>query len=136
MQRLKDQLIRHEALVLKPYKDSVGKWTIGVGRNLTDNGITADEALYLLDNDIKAVLNDLDREFPWWRRMNATRRDVLANMCFNLGITRLKGFKKALSAMQRRKWAETKREMLDSRWAVQVGSRAQELASQMETGRE
>lgn len=49
---LKDMLIRHEGLKLKPYRDTVGKLTIGAGRNLNDLGISEREAMFLLDNDI------------------------------------------------------------------------------------
>ena len=132
LQVLKEQLVRHEGLRLKPYRDTVGVLTIGVGRNLDDVGIREDEAMVLLDHDILGVLDDLDREFPWWRHLSETRQLVLADMCFNLGIGRLKGFRKALQAMQEGRWADAAREMLDSRWAAQVGSRAVNLAEMME----
>ena len=134
LQALKEQLVRHEGLRLKPYRDSVGKLTIGVGRNLDDVGIREDEAMLMLDHDILGVLDDLDRECPWWRHLSETRQLVLADMCFNLGIGRLKGFRKALGAMQEGRWADAAREMLDSRWAAQVGARAVNLAEMMEVG--
>lgn len=131
---LKAQLVEHEGVVLKPYKDTVGKLTIGVGRNLDDVGISRNEALILLDNDIDRVMEDLNRALPWWHRMSPVRQQVLADMCFNLGIVRLQGFRKALEAMRAGAWHEAAAQMLDSKWAKQVGNRATKLADMMRTG--
>jgi lysozyme len=133
IQILKAQLVRHEALRLKPYKDTEGILTIGVGRNL-EKGITEAEAMVLLDNDIISVFDDLDRYCPWWRRMSEARQLVLADMCFNLGIRRLMGFMKTLSAMQSGRYEIAAVEMLDSLWARQVGKRAQTLSKMMKEG--
>ena len=73
-EKLKLQLIKHEGLRLKPYRDSVGILSIGVGRNLDDVGISEDEAMVLLGNDIIGVFDDLDRECQWWRQMSETRQ--------------------------------------------------------------
>ena len=131
LQELKAQLVRHEGMVLKVYRDSLGIPTIGVGRNLQDVGVTEAEALMLLDHDILGVLDDLDRECPWWRQMSEERQIVLADMCFNLGISRLLGFKNTLAAMQEGRWDDAAKEMLDSKWAKQVGKRAITLADMM-----
>ena len=132
--KIKDQLIRHEGLRLKPYRDTVGKLTIGVGRNLDDIGISKEEALCLLENDLKRVERDLDRAVPYWKDYGDVRAAVLVNMCFNLGITRLLGFRKFLAAFHRGDFQTAANEMLDSKWAIQVGHRAVELANQMRTG--
>jgi lysozyme len=79
------QLVRHEGLRLKPYADTVGKITIGVGRNLTDNGISELEAEGLCIRDMADVDNDLDRNIAWWREMTPDRQMVFVDMCFNLG---------------------------------------------------
>lgn len=134
IRRLKQVLIRHEGLRLKPYKDTVGKLTIGVGRNLDDNGITEEEALFMLHNDISKIVQELDREFPWWRELDNVRQEVLVNMAFNLGIPKLKTFKKFLKALENRDYKTAAKEMLDSKWAKQVGRRAEELAYAMEHG--
>ena len=128
---LTQQLIRHEKLLLKPYKDTVGKFTIGVGRNLDDVGISEAEAMFMLEADIASVCSDLDRVFPWWREMSENRQLVIADMCFNLGINRLQGFKKALAAMKEGRYADAATEMLDSTWAKQVGRRSDTLAEMM-----
>ena len=126
--KIVEQLIRHEGLKLKVYKCPSGKLTIGIGRNLEDRGITKEEALYLLYNDIDACIIDLYREVQWIRDLDGGKQEVLVNMCFNLGIDGLLKFKKFLSALESGNLKEAKQEMLDSRWAVQVGNRAIELA--------
>src|SRR5580765_6037026 len=82
---LEDQLIRDEGLRLKPYTDTVGKTTIGVGRNLTDVGISKDEALLLLNNDLDAAIADLSR-FPWFVALDAVRQRAVVDLRFNLGM--------------------------------------------------
>ncbi len=131
---LRDQLIRHERLRLKPYKDTVGKLTIGVGRNLDDTGISKAEAMLLLDNDIQAATDELNIALPWTANLDWPRRSVLINMTFNMGMTRLLGFQLTLIAIQDGQWQKAHDHMLASKWARQVGPRAIELARIMLTG--
>ncbi|MDP3703688.1 MAG: lysozyme, partial [Candidatus Omnitrophota bacterium] len=95
---LERQLIAHEGLRLKPYTDTVGKLTIGVGRNLTDKGITKAEALYLLERDIEECIADLVT-FPWFGRLDSVRQRVMIDMRFNLGPSRLRKFRRTLAAV-------------------------------------
>lgn len=127
-------LRRDEGERLKPYKDTVGKLTIGVGRNLDDVGLSADESAYLLSNDIKRVYSDLDRSLPWWRSMSVNRQRVLANMCFNLGLGKLLGFKNTLAFMKAGQYEKAASGMLNSLWATQVKGRADRLAALMRQG--
>ena len=131
---LREQLILDEGLRLKPYKDTTGKITIGVGRNLSDVGISMHEAMLLLDNDVEAVEDDLDQRLPWWRGLSEARQLVLANMCFNLGIGRLTGFQNTLAAIKSEDYAAAADGMLASKWAGQVGKRAHRLAKMMREG--
>ena len=131
---LLEDLMRDEGVVLKPYRDSVGKITIGVGRNLEDVGITQSEAIYLLTNDLAGVEKDLDRNAAWWRDMSVGRQRALANMCFNLGWPRLKEFRMMLAAMESEDWEAAATEALDSRWAKQVGERANRVAELIRNG--
>lgn len=132
--KLRDMLIRHEGLRRKPYRDTVGKLTIGVGRNLDDVGITRDEALILLDHDIAKVRREVKRAFAWFPRLNAARQNVVLNMVFNLGLPRFRRFRKTIAAIKDRRWDDAADEMLDSKWARQVKGRARELARIMRRG--
>ena len=128
------ELSRDEDVRTKPYKDSVGKLTIGVGRNLDDKGLSKAEINILLNNDINDSEADLDRTFPWWRQLNDNRQRVLLNRCFNLGIKRLAGFRSMLRDVQNGLYDQAAVEMLDSLWARQVGGRAVRLAKMMKNG--
>jgi lysozyme len=128
-------LIRHEGLRLKPYRDTRNKLTIGVGRNLDDAGITREEALMLLNNDIATVRREVAHAFQWVSRLNPVRKDVILNMVFNLGLPRFRRFKNTIAAIKAEDWEKAAREMLDSLWAKQVGRRAKELAAMMKRGK-
>lgn len=131
---LLDQLKRDEGLRLTPYKDSVGKLTIGYGRNLDDVGISTEEANVLLLNDIERATNDLSKHLPWIASMDPARQGVLLNMAFNMGIAGLLGFRKFLAYVQDMSYTDASEEMLKSKWAEQVGARAHRLSLQMRSG--
>ena len=133
-QRLAEQLKVHEGLRLKPYKDTVGKWTIGIGRNLEDKGITEQEALFMLNNDVDYFYTKLDKRLTWFKHLDDARQNVLVNMAFNLGVSGLLTFKNTLRLISFNRYEEAAEEMLNSKWANQVGYRAEELAEQMRTG--
>lgn len=113
---------------LKPYIDTVGKITIGVGRNLSDVGISTTESEVMLQNDIDIVLAELNLYFGWVADHPESIQRALANMLFNMGIVKLQGFKNFLAFLQARKYLEASEEMLHSKWATQVGSRAYRLS--------
>jgi lysozyme len=140
---------------LQAYFDTVGKCTIGVGRNLDGvglsvaecqfigkdlaavkkDGITYGDALMLLGHDIDRTIADLDKHWPWWRSMNGPRQRVIANLCFNMGAATLGQFVNTLKAMKEQRWHDAAAGMLKSKWAGQVGDRAVRLAKTMELGR-
>lgn len=134
MEQIVKQLRRDEGVVLRPYKDTVGKVTIGVGRNLDDVGISNVEADLLLKNDLTRTMADLDKHLAWWVTIDEARRGVLLNMAFNMGIHGLLGFKNTLKAVQDGRYADAAVGMLQSKWADQVGPRATRLATQMRDG--
>lgn len=123
----------HEGLRLKPYECTAGKLSIGYGRNLDDNGISEVEANALLDNDLDSVCLRLESQ-DFWPSLCAARQAVLMDMCFNLGWPRLSGFRKMLGYVRLADYQAASREMLDSKWARQVGGRAEKLAKIMRTG--
>ena len=133
-QKLAEQLEKHEGLKLKPYLDTVGKLTLGIGRNLEDKGITRDEAFVMLNNDVDYFYKKLDAELPFFKTLNDARQNVLVNMAFNLGVYGLLSFKMTLRLIEYGDFENASNEMLDSKWALQVGSRAIELSKQLRTG--
>lgn len=128
---------RDEGFRRSVYQDSLGYWTIGIGRMVDKRkggGITRDEAVYLLTNDLKRTDAELDKAYPWWRSMSGPRQAVLRNMCFNMGLATLSQFKNTLAAMKAGNYRKAAAGMLASKWAGQVGARAVRLAKIMETG--
>jgi len=134
MTALEDQLIDHEGLELKPYQCTAEKLTIGVGRNIEDRGITEDEARYLLKNDIKIVEDELLEKKPVVAGLDAVRQRVLVDMGFNLGIPTLLKFQNMWTAIEEEDFETAAEEAMDSRWAKQVGRRAERLCQAMATG--
>ena len=132
--KLRALLIKHEGLRLKPYTDTVGKLTIGIGRNLDDRGITNDEAFYLFFNDVDIAVLDLMRIFPDFSGWTENRRNALIDMMFNIGNTRFLGFKKMIAAIKVDDWTTAANEMRHSKWAEQLPSRVAELADMCEEG--
>lgn len=131
---LVDQLVRDEGMRLHPYTDTRGKMTIGVGRNLTDDGISEPEAEMLLSNDIAIASSRLEEVFPWTNGLDDVRRGALINMTFNMGIGGLAEFRNFLECLKAGDYKLARDQMLDSKWATEVGSRAHRLAIQIETG--
>ena len=133
-EQLIEQLVDHEGLELNVYKDSLGIETIGIGRNLVDRGITKEEAYYLCNNDINIVELELVAEFPIVSDLDAVRQRVVIDMAFNIGVPRLTGFKKMWAAIHCGDYEEAALEMMDSKWARQVGRRAERLSDMMRKG--
>ena len=126
-------LIADEGLKLKPYTDTVGKLTIGVGRNLNDEGITEQEALYLLNNDIQRIEKEL-APLPNFSRLSGPRQRVILEMAFNMGFGGVMEFKQMWQAIQNQDWDGAANAMRDSLWAKEGGQRAVRLATSMRTG--
>lgn len=126
---------RHEGLELKPYRCPAGRLTIGYGRNLDDVGIDEQEAENMLVRDMMKVVKGLRENIPGFDELTSARQAVLIDMAYNLGLEGLLKFKRMLGHVVTFEWAQAAEEMLNSKWARQVGSRANRLATMMETGR-
>lgn len=127
---LRDMIIRHEGIRLKPYRDSLGVLTIGVGRNL-EKGLSEEEVFFLLNNDITNVKYEVNKNFPWVLGLDEARMNVIYNMCFQLGINRLSLFRKMLSACRDGDYETAANEMINSMWHKQTPKRCEELATIM-----
>jgi lysozyme len=132
---LEIQLIKHEGMRLLPYHCTAGKLTIGVGRNLEESGISRDEAVLLLRNDIERFATALDKRFPWFRSLSEIRQRALIDMSF-MGMGKVLEFKRMLAALEAFDYATAAAEMLASKWASQVGTRARTLATLLRDDRD
>jgi len=127
-----DLLKKHEGLRLTPYKDSVGLLTVGYG-HLLDQPITQQQADLYLDEDYENAMHDCER-LSWFDDLDEARAGVVVNMVFNLGLAGFRGFKKTIHLIEMGMYEDAADEMKDSRWADQVGTRADELSEIMRTG--
>lgn len=121
--RLVDQLIVHEGCELSAYQDSLGYWTIGIGRLIDKRrggGITHEEAIYLLSNDITRALQDA-RTFPFFEQLSEVRQNALVELTFSMGLPTLRQFRRMLAALSARNYDKAAVELKDSRWFEQVG---------------
>ena len=140
MNKIESLIAKHEGLSLKPYRDTVGKLSIGYGRNLDDNGISKHEAELMLVRDIESAYTDLF-QFEWFAGLDEVREAVIVNMVFNLGINRFKGFENTILFLEKGLYVAASEEMLKgsgpggkSKWYHQVGNRAAELSEMLKTG--
>lgn len=135
-EKLRDQLIRDEGYKPSAYTDSLGYTTVGVGHliDARKGGRLPDSIIQdLLDYDIRDTIGKLFVALPWISQLSTVRQSVLVNMAFNMGVDGLLEFKHMLEALQAGNYYESANQMLNSKWATQVGSRATRLAQQMQT---
>ena len=128
VEKLTEKLKYEEGCELMPYKDTLNKLTIGIGRCLDERGITMDEAEFLLKTDISIVMTELNDSFPWWSNLSEKRQLIMCDLVFNLGMPKLKKFVKFLAAMEEEHWLNAHDELLDSNYADQVPNRAKRNA--------
>jgi lysozyme len=133
MRPIEEQLLLHDGLRLRPYRDTKGVLTIGVGRNLEAKGISREEALSLLQNDIREVTGHL-QQYEWYSKLDPIRQKVIIDMCFNLGLNGLLRFRNMIAAIEAGDYQAAADHMVNSAWYKQVGSRSRRLERMMRTG--
>ena len=134
--RLLAAIVRDEGAVINDgkhtlYKDHLGYWTIGYGKLVDPDqggGLSEDEAMYLLQNTLKDMWEELSSSLPWIEEKNEEVQEALLNMCYNLGLPRLLQFQNMLDAIESDDGVRAYAEALDSKWARQVGQRAHRIA--------
>lgn len=125
---VQDLLKRHEGVRLKPYRDTVGKLTIGAGRNLDDVGLHPNEVDVLLQNDIN-IAWDACAIYPWFLSLSDARKAACIDLMFNMGPGKFRQFTKFISAMAANNWQDAGDELVDSLWYRQVGQRGVEVVN-------
>ena len=133
---VRELIVRHESYRRTPYRCTVGKLTVGIGRNLDDVGIDLEEARYLLDRDIAACLNDL-AIYAWWAPLDRIRQRALIDMRFQLGGAGFRGFVQMIAALASNDYGAAADAALDSKYArVDSPARAATIAAMLRTGAE
>ena len=146
IEKLKEIITEHEGRRSLVYDDATGKTltkgstligypTISVGRELSGFGLSDDEMDYLLDNDIKRCIEEIERQnYSWWPGLNDARRTVIISQVFNMGLSRFRGFKRQIKALERKDFTRASEEMRSSKWYNQNTSRVESLAVWMDSG--
>ena len=134
LDKLKASLLAHEGFKSAPYTDSEGYITIGIGRNISSNPLTIDEA-WLLS---KPFMDDAIEHAPLlihnWDTIGDARQNVLIELVFAMGLPKVLKFQQMRAAVDAGDWAKASSELLDSKWAQQVHGRANDLAKQLALG--
>lgn len=143
-ERLTAQIQKSEGLRLAAYRCTAGRLTIGFGHNCdtspvpgvskVGDRITREQADDLLSKDLSAVVWEVRKALPWVTSLEAPRQAVLYDMAFNMGTRGLLGFRNTLRFIEAGDYKRAARNMLQSKWADDVGRRADRLADQMATG--
>ena len=117
-ENIKEMLIKNEGLVLQPYRCKNNFLSLGVGRNLDANGISEDEAMYLLENDIERVIASLDKNWSVFRTFPPLAQEVVIDCTFQMGITGWMNFRRTRALMEMGAWLEASEEILRSKYAT------------------
>jgi lysozyme len=131
---LRPQLVIDEGRRSKIYIDTRGKWSVGIGRNLTDKGLSTAEIDFLFGNDVAEAEREARAVFITFDQLSDARKAVVVNMAFNMGQKTLEQFHGTIAAVNGGDFEEAARDMLASRWATEVGARAVRLADAMRKG--
>ena len=126
-----DSIKKHEGFVPTVYKDSLGIDTIGYGFAIKDLFLNKDICDTILERKVSHLLEKINEKFHWYRYMPPEIQDIVAEMCYQMGVYGFSCFKKTIAYLQDKKFKEASIEMLDSRWAIQTPVRAKELSNRV-----
>lgn len=134
---LEELLVREEGFIPHAYQDHLGFWTIGYGTLIDKRrggGITKEEGMYLLRNEVARKYEELRAKIPWISKLDETRRTILQAMAFQMGVDGLLAFRRTLQAVKAGDYSIAAKGMRASKWAQQTPGRAERMAKGMETG--
>ena len=131
MSKLIDSIKKHEGYVGIVYKDSLGIDTIGYGFAIKDLELDEDVCEIILERKVKDLQDRVDNKFNWYRYMPPEIKDIVLEMCYQMGVYGFSCFKKTIAYLQDKQWEKASVEMLDSRWAQQTPNRAQEMSNRV-----
>ena len=112
----------------KVYKDTLGIDTIGYGFAIKDLVIDEDIAEMILRRKLDSLVDRVDKRFNFMSDMPIEVKDVIYEMCYQLGVTGVSKFKKTLAYLENKEFKMASKEMLDSKWARQTPNRANKLS--------
>ena len=129
------QLRRDEGVKYDIYVDSEGWLTLGVGHRLRARALSDAAVDQILRDDVAGTTAELLEAYPWAGQLSGARFGAVQNLAFNLGVAGLGTFVKFLAALRQERWKDAAAELLDSKYAEQVGDRAKRLSVQIKEDR-
>ena len=141
IEALRDQLKIDEGIVYEIYNDHLGYPTFGIGHLITEsdpeNGepvgtsVSEERCYDAFDKDVEIVLGDCKKLYDDFDDLPEEVQQIVANMMFNMGLTRLSKFRGMKAGVDSQDWGRAADEMVDSRWYNQVTTRAERLVQRM-----
>ena len=141
IEQLRKELERDEGVKYEVYLDHLGYPTFGIGHLITDDDpecgasvgtkVDSDRVQEAFETDVETVLSDCERLYVQFEHLPEEVQLIVANMMFNMGLTRLSKFKGMKRGVDARDWEAAADEMVDSRWYKQVTNRADRLVVRM-----
>ena len=126
---LLDRIKHHEGFRSKVYKCTEGYDTIGYGFAIKDLELDKDISEMILMQKLDNLMTRIGKTFVWWRSADSTVKDVVVEMCYQLGVSGFSKFKKTIDHLENKRYSKAAVEMLDSKWARQTPNRALELSN-------
>lgn len=134
-EKLKASIKRHEGLKKRAYVDTKGNITIGYGVNISSCDLSDSECELLLNNRILTATYELYRFVPWIQSLDDVRKAVMIELTYNIGIEDVLLFRKLLEALKEQNFAQAREELLNSKWANDVGiNRSHDMGHALESG--
>lgn len=137
LSKLEMSIINHEGVSPFAYFDDKGYITIGIGKNIdrqSQTGLSTDEMIYLMRHDIRECEKELVN-YDWYNNTHGARKDVLTELCYNMGLPKMKTFKKMISSLHKKDYNEAASQLINSKWTSQVGiRRATNMSYQLKSG--
>ena len=134
MEKLLESIKINEGFEPRVYKDTLGIDTIGYGFAIKDLYLDEDIAEQILEKKVNKLLKEVDSRFDWFKFMPENIKEVVVEMCYQLGVTGFSKFKKTIKLLSDRNFTKASTEMLDSLWAKQTPNRALKLSNIVKEG--
>jgi lysozyme len=128
VRNLIENIKESEGFVEHVYNDTLGIPTIGYGFAVKDLILDEDIAEQILLRKVKDLAQRVQNKFDWFNTAPDVIKEVVVEMCYQLGLSGFSKFKKTISYLERKNYLEASKEMLDSKWAKQTPNRAKKLS--------
>ena len=140
--QLRDTLKIDEGVKYEIYNDHLGYPTFGIGHLVVESDeehgkpvgtpVSEDRVNSVFEKDVAIMIDEAKKIFPNLDELPEEAQQAIVNMTFNMGRPRLSQFKKFIAGVNAGDWNKAAVEMMDSRWAKQVGARAERLRDRIQ----